>query len=147
MVPFSFSILPQIYSGFGLRSTKVFPLHMKNKMTFYHLVSSSHLNAHGTLHGGELLKWIDEDAGTHAHLLNGGVNATRIINTISFDATGRLGDVIQIDTEFIKSGRTSLTLKAIATHAVTGHKIAETSDMVFVHIDKNHVPAEFKLKD
>lgn len=118
---------------------------MKNKMTFYHLVSSKQLNAHGTLHGGELLKWIDEDAGIHAHVISGGVNATRVITDIEFVSTGRLGDVVQIDTELLSIGKTSITIKASATHATHGYKIAESGKMVFVHIDENHKPKEINI--
>ena len=36
------------------------------ELQFRYLVCAPDLNAHGTLHGGVLLRWIDEAAGMHA---------------------------------------------------------------------------------
>ena len=50
------------------------------------LVTPADLNPRGTLHGGQLLKWIDEEGGIHACLeLDTGLIVTKYISEIDFD--------------------------------------------------------------
>lgn len=109
-------------------------------MTFYHLVGAPSLNSGGTLHGGVLAKWIDEDAGTHALLATGGACATRSIKGIDFIRAGRMGDILRIDTKLIKTGRSSLELTAEVINEKTGQQIASCPGIVFVHVDSSHQP-------
>ena len=49
------------------------------------LVTPADLNPRGTLHGGQLLKWIDEEGGIHACLeLDTGLIVTKYISEIDF---------------------------------------------------------------
>ena len=58
-------------------------MHMKFKTR--KLVTPADLNPRGTLHGGQLLKWIDEEGGIHACLeLDTGLIVTKFISEIDF---------------------------------------------------------------
>ena len=52
------------------------------------LVTHEDLNPRGYLHGGQLLKWIDEEGGIHAGIeLNTGLIVTKMISEIDFTST------------------------------------------------------------
>ena len=108
-------------------------------MVFRYLVTAPDLNAHGSLHGGILMKWVDEACGIEARLMTNHVCATVHINDISFCDTARLGDIIEISVKHQKTGNTSITFSANAFVLVTGdvakRKIASFDKVVFVSID------------
>lgn len=104
---------------------------------YRYLVTQPHLNSHGTLHGGILMKWVDEACGMEARLLTGCVCATRYIDNINFKATGRLGDIIEITVFHVKKGTTSITFNADVRNAFGG-LLATFKQMTFVAVDENH---------
>jgi len=106
-----------------------------NKMQFRYLVTAPDLNAHGTLHGGVLLRWIDEASGMHARKLTNRVCVTRFMNEISFVSKAKLGDIVVIETELKSLGKTSLTFKSEASEDISGREIASVGSVVFVSID------------
>ena len=79
-----------------------------NRIEFRYLVCAPDLNAHGTLHGGVLLRWIDEAAGMHARKLTNRVCVTRFIEAINFVSKAKLGDIMLVTTYITKVGRTSI---------------------------------------
>ena len=89
------------------------------------LVTHEDLNPRGYLHGGQLLKWIDEEGGIHAGLeLNTGLLVTKCISEIDFKFPVILGDVIEIGMQTISIGNSSVTLAC---------------DVRSLHADKNSV--------
>ena len=77
------------------------------------LVKYEDLNSNGSLFGGQLLKWIDEEAAIYAMCqLETHWIVTKIISEINFMAPAHLNDVIEIGVEVVKIGTTSITLKA-----------------------------------
>jgi len=117
-----------------------------HKMTFYHLVGAPDLNSGGTLHGGVLAKWIDEDCGTHALLLACGPCATRSIKGIDFIVPSRTGDILRIDTQLVRAGRTSLELAAEVHSERRDVQVARCAGVTFVHVDENHRPKEHGIR-
>ena len=109
-----------------------------------YLVTQPDLNAHGTLHGGILMKWVDEACGMEARIITGGVCATRNIEDINFYNTARLGDILEVEVVYLYHGRTSLTFGAQVTNVTQGDAVAEFSEVTFVAVDKNHKPREHK---
>ena len=116
----------------------------KNNMEFRYLVTAPDLNAHGSLHGGILMKWVDEACGMQARIITGGVCATRHIGDIDFCDTARLGDIIEITVKHQNTGKTSLTFSAnafvLVTSDVAKRKIASFDRVVFVAIDHQGNP-------
>lgn len=110
------------------------------RLEFRYLVCAPNLNAHGTLHGGELLRWIDESAGMHARQLTRRVCVTRFIDQIDFISTARAGDIIYIVTTIEHAGSTSLTFRVEAKEEISGRKVASVGRIVFVAIDDQGQP-------
>jgi len=113
---------------------------MMKRLEFRYLVCAPNLNAHGTLHGGELLRWIDESAGMHARQLTRRVCVTRFIDQINFISTARAGDIIYIVTTIEHAGSTSLTFRVEAKEEISGRKVASVGRIVFVAIDDQGQP-------
>ena len=115
-------------------------------MKYRYLVTQPDLNAHGTLHGGILMKWVDEACGMEARLVTGGVCATRHIRDIDFRSTARLGDIISIKVVVSKTGRTSITFSAFVKNEVSKSVIANFEKLVFVRIDENNIAIPHNIK-
>ena len=114
---------------------------MNNK----YLVTQPDLNAHGTLHGGILMKWVDEACGMQARIITGGVCATRHIECVDFWSSARLGDIVEIEVEYLYSGKTSITFRASVRNITQSKKIvALFKEVVFVAVDKNHQPRDHR---
>jgi len=106
-----------------------------NQMQFRYLVTAPDLNAHGTLHGGVLLRWVDEAAGMHARKLTNRVCVTRFMSSISFVSKAKLGDIILIETVPKSTGNTSIIFEVNAHEDVSGREVAKVESVVFVAID------------
>ena len=115
-------------------------------MSYRFLVTQPDLNAHGTLHGGILMKWVDEACGIEARLMTNHVCATVHINDINFCDTARLGDIIEVSVKHQNTGNTSIAFSANAFVLVPGdvakRKIASFDRVVFVAVDSSHKPVE-----
>lgn len=119
-----------------------------------YLITQPDLNAHGTLHGGVLMKWVDEACGMQARIITGGVCATRCIGEINFWSTARLGDILEIEVKYLYRGKTSLTFSATVTNVTrpdparlklnipADTMVATFERFVFVAVDKNHQPRD-----
>ena len=115
---------------------------MKTKNRY--LVTQPDLNAHGTLHGGILMKWVDEACGMEARIITGGVCATRHIGDISFWSTARLGDILEVEVKYLYHGKTSLTFSADVSNVTQGDAVAAFEKVTFVAVDKNHKPRDHR---
>lgn len=116
-------------------------------MKYRYLVTQPHLNAHGTLHGGILMKWVDEVCGMESRIMTSGVCATRHIRDIDFRSTARLGDIIGIEVSVVKIGRTSITYSAFVKNEISGDIVANFENLVFVSIDENNCAQAHNLKN
>ena len=115
-------------------------MNTEESVFFSYLVCSPDLNAHGTLHGGMLLRWIDEATGMHARKLTNRVNVTRAMNEISFTSKVKIGEIVLIETFLKKSGNTSLTFQVNVFEDISSRRIAEVKEIIFVTIDQQGNP-------
>ena len=96
------------------------------------------LNANGTLFGGSLLKWIDEEATIYAILQLGNRRVvTKIISEINFVASAIEGDLIEMGLVAIKFGTTSITMRAEVRNMITRKSILTVDHIVFVGLGEN----------
>ena len=116
------------------------------RLEFRYLVCAPNLNAHGTLHGGELLRWIDESAGMHARKLTRRVCVTRFIDNVNFISTARAGDIINIVTTLEGVGSTSLTFRVDTKEEISNRKVASIGRVVFVSIDEQGQPVPHNVR-
>lgn len=94
------------------------------------------LNAHGTLFGGSLLRWIDEEAAIYAIIQLGNPRAvTKYMSEIDFASSARQGDLIEIGIRATRFGRTSLTMRAEVRNMITRDRILAIEEIVFVSVD------------
>ena len=112
-------------------------------MKFYSrkLIKPGDLNAHNTLFGGALLRWIDEEAGIYAMTkLNSPNVVTKYMSEIDFISTAKQGDIVEIGIEFLSIGRTSITFRCVARNLFTKKNIIAIDKIVFVKVDDEGKP-------
>ena len=114
-----------------------------NHMKFYSrkLIKPGDLNANDSLFGGQLLKWIDEEAGIYAmSKLETNRVVTKYMSEIDFVSSAHQGDVIEIGLEFLSIGRTSITFRCAVRNLFTKKTIITIDKIVFVRVDENGKP-------
>ncbi|MBV0893754.1 acyl-CoA thioesterase [Microbacterium sp. NC79] len=104
-------------------------------------VKPEDLNAHGTLFGGSLLRWIDEEAAIYAIIQIGNPRAvTKLISEIEFVSSARQGDLIELGMLATDFGRTSITMRAEVRNMITKERILAIDRIVFVGVDEDGRP-------
>lgn len=99
------------------------------------LVKPEDTNPRGTLFGGRLLAWIDEEAAIFAICQLETENiVTKLISEINFVSPGYPGNVVEIGLEVVNLGRTSITLKCVVRNKNTGADIVIVDKIVFVRV-------------
>ena len=99
------------------------------------------LNPNGTLFGGSLLRWIDEEAAIYAHIQLDNVRVvTKYISEINFISSAKQGDIIEMGMVATEFGNTSLTLAVEVRNKLTHQTILKIDKMVFVNLDENGKP-------
>ncbi len=107
------------------------------------LVTPADLNPRGTLHGGQLLKWIDEEGGIHACLeLDTGLIVTKYISEIEFKYPVLEGDVVQIGMQTLDIGKSSCTLACDVRSIQADRVICSIDKMVYVRVNKYGLPKQ-----
>lgn len=105
-------------------------------------VKPQDLNPNGTLFGGQLLAWIDEEAALYTIIqLENPKIVTKYISEINFKSSAKKGDIIEIGIEVAKFGKTSLTLKCKVRNKMTRETILTVDNIVMVNLDEDGNPA------
>ncbi len=104
-------------------------------------ISPEDLNPNGTLFGGSLLRWIDEEAAIYTIIqLDNNRVVTKFISEINFVSSARQGDIIEMGMEVVEFGNTSLTLRCEVRNKLTRKRILEIEKMVFVNMGEDGKP-------
>lgn len=99
------------------------------------------LNANGTLFGGSLLRWIDEEAAIYAIIQLGNERVvTKFMSEINFLSSAEQGDIIEMGLRATHFGRTSLTMRAEVRNLITGDRIITVDKIVFVNLGPDGRP-------
>ena len=112
-------------------------------MQFYSrkIIKPQNLNNYGTLFGGTVLSWIDEEAAVFVACQLGKKNiVTKYMSEVNFVHSGELGDVIEIGMETVKFGTSSITVRCEVRTKFSKRTIVTIEKIVFVHVDKNGRP-------
>lgn len=105
------------------------------------LVTPAYLNHRGTLHGGQLLKWIDEETGIHASIeLGTELIVTKYISEINFTHPVFSGDVVIIGVRTIEIGKTSITLECEVRSLQSETVVCKIDRITFVRVNKYGKP-------
>ncbi|PSG88215.1 acyl-CoA thioesterase [Aurantibacter aestuarii] len=104
-------------------------------------VKPEDLNPSGTLFGGRLLAWIDEEAALYTIIqFDHSRVVTKFMSEINFMSSAKQGDIVEIGIEVIKFGKTSLTLKCEVRNKMTRETIITVDQIIMVNVDENGVP-------
>jgi acyl-CoA hydrolase len=104
-------------------------------------VKPEDLNPNGTLFGGRLLQWIDEELGIYAIIqLEIPRTVTKFMSEIDFVSSAKQGDIIEIGMEVVSFGNSSITLKCTVRNKLTHKIIIEIDKIVMVSLDENGTP-------
>lgn len=105
------------------------------------LVKPEDLNTRRTLFGGQVLKWIDEEAAIFAVCQLGSPNiVTKAMSEINFVSTAVLGDILEFGMELVDVGKTSITMACDVRNKMTKQSVIKIDKIVFVLLDENGKP-------
>ena len=111
------------------------------------LIKPEDLNARGTLFGGQVLRWIDEEAAIFAICQIGSPNiVTKAMSEIDFVSSAKTGDVVEIGCDLVSVGTTSITLSCEVRNKDTKQTITKIDKIVFVSVDENGNPKPHNKK-
>ncbi|WP_067037088.1 acyl-CoA thioesterase [Allomuricauda sp. CP2A] len=104
-------------------------------------VKPGDLNANGTLFGGKVLAWIDEEAALYSIIqLENKKVVTKYMSEINFMSTAVEGDVIEIGIDVIKFGTTSISLNCEVRNKMTHESIVTVDNIIMVNLDDKGNP-------
>src|SRR5210317_1534095 len=104
-------------------------------------VKPEDLNPNGTLFGGRLLAWIDEEAALYTSIqLENKSITTKYISEINFTSSAKQGDIIELGIEVVKFGNSSITLKCEARNKMTKATILTVDNIIMVNLGEDGKP-------
>lgn len=115
-----------------------------SRVTLAHIMSEHDTNLYGTIHGGVVMKLIDDAAAAAAGRHADGPAVTVSVDRMTFLAPVRAGDLLSVGAELVRAGRTSMTV-AVSVSAERWNSsgpAAEvaTARLTFVAIDVAGAP-------
>ncbi|MFC7166330.1 acyl-CoA thioesterase [Halospeciosus flavus] len=121
--------------------TRLEDTHIENRQR----VQPNHANNYGTVHGGNVMKWMDEIGAMSAMRLAGETCVTANIDEMDFIRPVPVGDTVLVESYVYDTGRTSVKvrLRASREEPRTGERERTTeSRFVFVAIGDDGTPVE-----
>ncbi|MGS2740438.1 acyl-CoA thioesterase [Sinomicrobium sp. M5D2P17] len=101
-------------------------------------VKPEDLNPNGTLFGGRLLQWIDEEAALYAIIqLENKKVVTKFMSDINFVDSAREGDIIEIGIDVVNFGKSSLSLRCEVRNKMTRNTIISVERIVMVNLGED----------
>lgn len=115
-----------------------------SRVTLSHIMTAQHTNLLGTVHGGVVMKLVDDAAGAVAGRHSGGPAVTGAMDEMAFLEPVRVGDLLHVKAQVNWAGRSSMEIgvrvmaerwneSAPATHVASAY-------LVFVAVDANGKP-------
>lgn len=119
----------------------------QNKVTFQFISEPTDVNFGGKVHGGAVMKWIDQTAFTCARTWAETYCVTVYVGGIRFIKPISIGEVIKIDAYVIYTGKTSIHIAVdVYSRNFEDDKFGKATHcvIVFVSVDKNGKPKKVK---
>ncbi|MFD1162184.1 acyl-CoA thioesterase [Hwangdonia seohaensis] len=99
------------------------------------------LNPNGSLFGGRLLEWIDEEAALFAIIqFDNKKVVTKSMGAIDFVASAKQGDVVEIGIEITKVGNAYISLSCEVRNIMTHETIITISNIIMVNLGEDGKP-------
>ena len=98
-------------------------------------VQPNHANNYGTVHGGNVMKWMDEYGAMSAMRFAGENCVTASVDRLDFERPVPTGDVVVVESYVFDAGRTSARVRITAhrENPRTGER-EQTTDSTFVYV-------------
>lgn len=104
-------------------------------------VKPEDLNPNGTLFGGKLLAWIDEELALYTIIqLENPKVVTKHMSEINFRSSAKQGDIVEIGIDVVKFGNSSLTLKCEVRNMMTRETIISIDTTTMVNLGADGKP-------
>lgn len=104
-------------------------------------VKPEDLNANGTLFGGKLLAWVDEEAALYSIVqLENPKVVTKFMSEINFMSAAKQGDIVEIGLEVIKFGKSSIILNCEVRNMMTRETIITIENITMVNLGEDNKP-------
>lgn len=104
-------------------------------------VKPEDLNPNGTLFGGRLLAWIDEEAALYTLIqLENKHIVTKFVSEINFMSSAKQGDIVELGMEAVHFGKSSLTLRCEARNKMTRETILTIDKIIMVNLGEDGKP-------
>lgn len=104
-------------------------------------VKPEDLNPNGTLFGGRLLQWIDEEVALYAIIqLEIPRTVTKFMSEIDFVSSAKQGDIVEIGIDVVKFGTSSITLNCEVRNKITRKTIIAIDKIIMVSLDEDGKP-------
>lgn len=108
------------------------------------LMQPEHANHHGNVHGGWIMKLVDE-AGALACMRHAQTRVVTVaVDSLVFREPIKIGDLVTFTAEVTYTGRTSMEaeVQVVAENPITGERThTNTAYLVYVGLDDNNRPA------
>jgi uncharacterized protein (TIGR00369 family) len=108
------------------------------------LMQPEHANNHGNVHGGWIMKLVDE-AGALACMRHAQMRVVTVaVDSLVFREPIKIGDLVTFTAEVTYTGRTSMEaeVQVVAENPITGERThTNTAYLVYVGLDENNRPA------
>lgn len=106
------------------------------------LVKPEDLNSNGTLFGGKVLAWIDEEAALYAIIqLENAKVVTKYMSEINFMSAAKQGDIVEIGIAVAAFGKTSITLNCEVRNKMNHETIVTVDNIIMVNLGDNGKPS------
>lgn len=104
-------------------------------------VKPEDLNPNGTLFGGKLLAWIDEELALYTIIqFENSRVVTKYMSEINFKSSAKQGDVIEIGIDAVSFGNSSITLECKVRNMMTREIIITIDKTVMVNLGEDGKP-------
>ncbi len=104
-------------------------------------VKPEDLNPNGTLFGGKLLAWIDEELALFSIIQLGNPRiVTKHMSEINFRSSAQPGDIVEIGIDIVRFGNTSIALKCEVRNIMTRATIITIDSITMVTLGENGKP-------
>jgi uncharacterized protein (TIGR00369 family) len=116
-----------------------------SQVTLNHYLLPQHANSLGTVHGGVIMKLVDEAAGLCAMRHAQRPAVTVAVDSMTFHSPVRVGELVTLNASLNWVGHTSMEVgvRVVAENPLTGECTHTNSAfLVFVALDEDEHPAE-----
>lgn len=112
---------------------------METRLSMSFLAEPNDANFSGNVHGGKVMKWIDEIGYALSVMYSKKYCVTKFVDDIEFLKPIHIGDLVRLDAEIIKIGKTSLRIRVDVSSTNLIKNVTKKNCacfIVFVALDK-----------